>query len=63
MESAPPALVFPPTQYVEGGKSMTFRTRWTKVDDGTYEVFAEAENKGAWAPMFNLTMKRSSAAP
>jgi len=61
MESAPPALVFPPAQYVEGGKAMTFRTRWTKVDEATYEAFAEMQDKEAWAPMFKLTMKRTSA--
>ena len=63
MESAPPALVFPPAQYVEGGKTMTFRTRWTKLDEATYEVFAEMQDKSAWSPMFKLTMKRSGAAP
>ena len=41
---------------------MTYRTRWTRVDEGTYEVFAEAESKGAWTPMFKLTMKRASPA-
>ncbi len=63
MESAPPALVFPPTQYVEGGNTMTYRSRWTRVDDATYEAVAEMQNKDAWAPMFKLTMKRSGAAP
>lgn len=62
MESSPPALVFPAAQFVEGGKAMTYRTRWTRVDEGTYEVFAEAEGKGAWTPMFKLTMKRASPA-
>ena len=62
MESAPPVLVFPATQYVEGGKSMTYRSRWTKVDDTTYEVLAEMQNKDAWTPMFKLTMKRSGPA-
>ena len=50
-------------QYVEGGKTMTYRTRWTKIDDTSYEVFAEAEDKAARTPMFKLTMKRSGAAP
>jgi len=63
MESAPPALVFPPAQYVEGGKAMTFRTRWTKIDETTYEAFAEMQDKEAWMPMFKLTMKRTTGAP
>ena len=63
MESAPPALVFPPAQYVEGGQTMTFRTRWTRLDDATYEVFAEMQDKDTWTPMFKLTMKRGGPAP
>jgi hypothetical protein len=58
MESEPAALVFPPAQYVDDGKVMTFRTRWTKLDDVSYEAFAEMQDKGNWAPMFKLTMKR-----
>ena len=59
MESTPGVLVFPDAQYVEGGNAMTYRTRWTKVDDTSYEAFAEMQNKGNWAPMFKMTMKRS----
>jgi len=60
MESTPGALVFPAAQYVESGKAMTYRSRWTRLDDSSYEAFAEMQDKGNWAPMFKITMNRSS---
>ena len=43
VESASGVLVFPATQYVEGGKSMTFRVRWTRLSDTSYEAWSEMQ--------------------
>ena len=59
MESTPGALVFPATQYVADGQSMTYRVRWTMIDDSTYEAWSEMQAKDGWVTMFRLTMKRS----
>jgi hypothetical protein len=60
MEALPTALVFPPTQYVADGESMTYRVRWTLIDDSSYEAWSEMQVKGAWVTMFKLAMKRTS---
>ena len=60
MESTPGALVFPPTQYVADGQSMTYRVRWTLISDSSYEAWSEMQVKDAWVTMFRLTMKRAS---
>jgi hypothetical protein len=59
MESTPGALVFPPTQYIAGGQSMTYRVRWTLIDDSSYEAWSEKQDKDAWVTMFKVTMKRT----
>jgi hypothetical protein len=53
------ALVFPPTQYVADGRTMTYRARWTKLGETSYEAWSEAQAKDGWATMFKLTMKRT----
>lgn len=58
MEATPEALVFPPTQYVANGESMTYRVRWTRQGDDAYEAFSEMQGKDGWAPMFRVTLKR-----
>jgi hypothetical protein len=60
MESTPGALVFPATQYVADGQSMTYRVRWTLIDDMSYEAWSEMQAKDAWVTMFKVTMKRTS---
>jgi len=60
MESTPDALVFPATQYVADGQSMTYRVRWTKLSDTSYEAWSEMQVKDGWKTMFKLTMKRAS---
>jgi len=60
MESVPDALVFPATQYVADGQSMTYRVRWTKLSDTSYEAWSEMQAKDGWKTMFKLTMKRAS---
>ena len=60
MQSMPEALVFPPTQYVADGQAMTYRVRWTRLSDTSYEAWSEMQGKDGWSTMFKLTMKRSS---
>jgi hypothetical protein len=60
MQSMPEALIFPPTQYVADGQAMTYRVRWTRLSDTSYEAWSEMQGKDGWATMFKLTMKRSS---
>lgn len=58
VQSEPGALVFPPTQFVEGGSAMTFRVRWTLVGSDAYEAWSEAQDKNGWTTMFRMTLKR-----
>jgi hypothetical protein len=58
MESTPGALVFPATQYVADGTAMTYRVHWTRLDDSSYEVWSEAQDKNGWVTMFKLAMKK-----
>ena len=60
MQSMPDGLVFPPTQYVADGQAMTYRVRWTRLSDTSYEAWSEMQGKDGWTTMFKLTMKRSS---
>ena len=60
MQSTPEALVFPATQYVADGQTMTYRVRWTRLSDTSYEAWSEMQGKEGWTTMFKLTMKRSS---
>ena len=60
MQSMPEALIFPPTQYVADGQAMTYRVRWTRLSDTSYEAWSEIQGKDGWTTMFKLTMKRSS---
>jgi hypothetical protein len=56
MESTPGALVFPATQYVADGQAMTYRVRWTVLNDKAYEALSEMQVKDGWAPMFKLLL-------
>jgi hypothetical protein len=60
MESMPDALVFPATQYVADGHSITYRVRWTRLSDTSYEAWSEMQVKDGWTTMFKLTMKQAS---
>jgi hypothetical protein len=60
VHNADGALVFPATQYVEGGQSMTYRVRWTRLSDTSYEAWSEMQVKAGWTTMFKMTMKQSS---
>jgi hypothetical protein len=58
MESTAGALLFPPTQYVDGGVAMTYRVRWTVVGDDAYEAWSEMQDKNGWTTMFRLKLRR-----
>ena len=60
MESAPGALVFPATEYVQGGVAMTYRVRWTLVGDDSYEAWSEMQDNNGWTTMFKVKLKRIS---
>ena len=52
------ALVFPPTQFAAEGEALTYRVRWTRLDDASYEAWSEAQGKDGWTTMFKVTLKR-----
>ena len=58
MAPAADGLVFPPTQYVANGETMTYRVRWTRQGDDAYEAFSEMQGKDGWTTMFKLVLKR-----
>lgn len=60
MESVPGALVFPPTQYSADGNAITYRVRWTLIDDKSYEAHSEMQGKDGWVTQFKLTLKQTS---
>jgi hypothetical protein len=53
------ALLFPPAQFVLGGKALTLRTRWALLGDG-YEAWAQLEGPKGWATLFRVPMVKSS---
>ena len=60
MQAEGTTLVFPATQYAAEGQSMTYRARWTRVDDAAYEAWSEAQAKDGWATLFRVTLRRVS---
>ncbi|WP_145734743.1 hypothetical protein [Nitrospirillum pindoramense] len=61
------ALVFPATQYVTDGETLTYRVRWTpqrppQAGEGgepdAYEAWSEVQTKDGWTTMFKLVLKR-----
>ena len=55
------ALVFPDTNYVEGGKTQVYRSRWQRRGDNAYDVVTEFRAKDGWVPGFNLHMVEVSS--
>ena len=60
VESTPEALIFPATQYVADGQTMTYRVRWTLINDSAYEAWSEMQSAKGWTTMFKMKMKRTS---
>ena len=58
MESTAEALVFPAAQYIADNETMTYRARWTRLDDVSYEAWSEAQGKEGWTTMFRMTLRR-----
>jgi len=58
MQAAEGVLTFPPTQYVAGGESMTYRVRWTRLDDSSYEAWSETQAGEGWKTMFRMVLRR-----
>jgi hypothetical protein len=58
VEVLPGALLFPDTQYVSDGESLTYRARWTPQGADGYEAWSEAQTREGWSTMFKLAMKR-----
>jgi hypothetical protein len=56
------ALLFPDGRYVEGGKALQYRTRWTR-GDGFYEVVNEIQNKDQWMVAFKVKMQMQPGKP
>jgi hypothetical protein len=60
MEPGADVLVFPPTQYVNGGNVLTYRVRWTPIDGKSYEAHSEMQSAdGAWKTQFKVVLKRT----
>jgi hypothetical protein len=59
MQATPGALVFPATQYVSDGQTLTYRARWSLADAKSYEAFSETEGaNGVWTTQFKVLLKR-----
>jgi len=56
--TAPDALVFPPTSYVEAGKTQTYRSRWQRAGDGAYDVVTEFKSGDGWVDGVKIHMVR-----
>jgi hypothetical protein len=54
------ALMFPASSFIENGKALTLRVRWTLLPDGGYEAWSEVQDKGSWRTMFRMKMVKSS---
>jgi hypothetical protein len=52
------ALVFPPANYVEDGKTQTYRSRWQRSGETNYDVVTEFQGKDGWVPGFKVHMER-----
>ena len=62
VESIGDALVFPPTNYQENGKSQTYRSRWTHGSAGAYDVVTELKTGDAWNTAWTVHMVEVPAA-
>lgn len=66
VETDKAALVFPPTSYREGGKTQTYRSRWTRAGETAYDVVTEFRKGDAWTTAWTVHMVElpgSNAAP
>ena len=62
VELAENALVFPPTEFQAGGKTQTYRSRWTRRGDEGYDAVTEFKQPdGGWGGGWNVSMRRQAA--
>jgi hypothetical protein len=54
--TAADALVFPPTSYVENGKTETYRSRWQRAGEDAYDVVTEFQSGDGWVDGFRIHM-------
>jgi hypothetical protein len=54
----PDVLVFPAATFTDHGRAQTYRSRWQRTGDDTYEVVTEFQQSERWAPAFRLHMRR-----
>ena len=53
-------LLFPAADYIENGRTQTYRTRWTPRGDAGYDVLAEVKSGETWEVGFTMQMERTS---
>lgn len=61
VDASATALVFPATTYQEGGKTQTYRSRWTHTNDEAYDVVTEFKKGDGWTPGWTVHMVRLEA--
>lgn len=54
------ALVFPATDYVDAGKTQTYRSRWQRAGDSGYDVNTEFKVGDAWKIAWTVHMQKSA---
>jgi hypothetical protein len=59
VQSEGSALVFPPTDYIGDGQTMTYRVRWTPMSKDAYEAWSENKTPTGWSTMFKMTLTRT----
>jgi len=62
VEIADPALVFPPTDFQAGGKTQTYRSRWTRRGDEGYDAVTEFKQAdGSWGGGWVVRFEKQTA--
>jgi len=61
VEARETALVFPPTDYQDNGKTQTYRSRWTHGGADAYDVVTEFKKGDAWTTGWTMHMRRLEA--
>jgi|HubBroStandDraft_5_1064220.scaffolds.fasta_scaffold105346_2 hypothetical protein len=59
--SAGDALVFPATDYVDDGKTQTYRSRWQRSGTDAYDVITEFKVGDGWKTAWTVHMQRTAA--
>ena len=62
VEAVGNALIFPPTDYQENGKTQTYRSRWTR-DADAYDVVTEFKKGDGWTTAWTVRMRKLPAKP